>query len=235
MHVDKGESFQSFDALHKLMKSQTAFTGKAREVWRLHYEPVYPGKGVELRVEVFGTTSTNIRDHEALYLPHTETLRPGIMKFHQIEYKISESTLQAWEPVAATDGKICYEIFSCVVIRYDNDQIRLGLKVLLPGQVPTDADRNLADLNDKALLSFDDDDFQPIWDRKFSHVALETDPTARVPVPTAVNAGAIAATASNARASSTPLSRPSQARASRKFIQADDSDDEDYVKPEKRK
>jgi len=237
MHVDKGQSFESVDASLKLITSQNAVTGKAQEVWKLHYEPVSPGEGVVLRAEIFGTTSTSIEDHQALYLPGTRNLRPGIMKFHQIEYKMSEATLQAWDPVPSSDGELCYRIHACVVIRYDNDKIRFGIKTLLPGQENFDEEGNLTNSNEEE--HFDDDDFSTIWDSKFSHVALETDPTARMPVSTARNAGATAAKAgaatAKAAASSTPMSRPSQARASRMFIQEDDSDDEDYVKPEKRR
>ena len=159
------------------------------------------------------------------------------MKFHQIEYKMSEATLQAWDPVETSDGEICYRIYACVVVRSDAQQVHFGIKTLLARQENFDEDGNLTNSNEEE--QFDDDDFSIIWDSKFSHVALETDPTARMPVSATASAGATAvkagANAAKAGASSTPLSRPSQARASRMFIQEDDSDDEDYVKPEKRK
>jgi len=150
---------------------------------------------------------------------------------------MSEATLQAWDPVETSDGEICYRIYACVVVRYDAQQVHFGIKTLLPRQENFDEEGNLTNSNEQE--EFDDDDFSTIWDSKFSHVALETDPTARMPVSATASAGATAvkagANAAKAGASSTPLSRPSQARASRMFIQEDDSDDEDYVKPEKRK
>jgi len=153
---------------------------------------------------------------------------------------MSEATLQAWDPVETSDGEICYRIYACVVVRSDAQQVHFGIKTLLPRQENFDEEGNLTNSNEEE--HFDDDDFSTIWDSKFSHVALETDPTARIPVSIAAETGATAAktgaTAAKAGASSTPLSRSSQARAARAshmFVQEDDSDDEDYVKPEKRK
>lgn len=121
---------------------QNAVTDTTQECWSQRYPVVVnKKKPIELVAEVFWTTRQDIADHEPLYEPHSTELRPGFMKFAEIRKTIADHAKMGWDIIEADNGETVYEIWVCVVIRYDSDNIRCGLKVITDGTQPFDGKR----------------------------------------------------------------------------------------------
>ena len=126
-----------------------------------------------LRAEVFWTNRTDIHDHEALYEPHTNDLRTGIQKFHEIRYTIPVNMCKNWKIIPADNGENVYELSACVVTQMKGDLVRFGFRVLPSGTELLD--------DEQKIILWEEDEFSVIFDKKFSHVPQEADPAAFAP------------------------------------------------------
>jgi len=177
---------------HRLTHHQNAVTGKNQSCWSLR-DP-QAKQQIVLKAEIFMSTRTDIVDHQAAYERNSTVLKPGIVKFRTIEHTILNPSKLGWEKALGDNGEGVYQILTCVVIRISGDFVRFGFKVIPAGEEPVDGklpdftttrkvtdqcleEGHLVIEPDDSKILWADNELQEIWNRKFSHVAQESDPS----------------------------------------------------------
>lgn len=193
--------------------------GKTQECWSQRYPTIVKGQPIVLRAEIFWSTRQDIQDHEPLYKPHITICNAGIQKFGEAVCTIHDHASRGWPIVTAANGEKTYELFACVMLRWDGDFLRVGFKIVGDGSHPFDEDGKLVD---ESQTPWEEAEFSILHDRRFSQVTMEADPMV-------IEGSGIALDTPEVKEQKV---KEKKAQSEELFVSADELEDDEEFKPE---